>query len=187
MKAIKIIILSIFIAITSSYLTNRENALDNFIFHISSKYKQQEIDDIKSAVKQYNTNSASFYNSAGFLAGLDEIPAIPLIKRMLFKDINSLKSDNLVMVFDKDSVEFDDVRFVNREIAVAHTHEVWAVMLQQMKTRKPSSTIKGVEINVRYALYKGSLRGEDPHWIIFDVSVFPKGGEIPELNIKPAI
>jgi hypothetical protein len=187
MKATKIIMLSLFIATASSFLANKENAVDNLKFHLSSEYRQHEIDDIKSAVEQYNTNSASFYNSAGFLAGLEEIPAAPLIKRMIFKDITMLKGDNLVMVFDKDLVEFDDVKFISRELAVAHTHEVWAVMLQKMDTRKPSSTIKGVEINVRYALYKGSLRGEDPHWIIFEVSVFPKGVEIPALNIEPVL
>jgi hypothetical protein len=187
MKKIFIFLLAFLIALTSSYLINKENALDNLKFNISSEYKHQEIEAIKSAVKQYNTNSASFYNSAGFLAGIDEIPAAPLLKRMLLKDINMLKRDNLVMVFDKDSVEFDDVTFISREIAVAHTHEVWAVMLQEIETRKPSSTIKGVEINVRYALYKGSLRGEEPHWVVFEVSVYPKGEKIPELNIKPVL
>lgn len=187
MKNLYIIIFSLLIALLSAYFENGRDAAYSFRFHTSSDLKEKEAVDIKKAVAQYNTNSASFYSSAGFLAGLEEIPAVPLLKRMLFKDITMLKGQNLVMVFDKDSVEFDEVRFLNSEIAVAHTREVWGVMLQKMDTRKPISTVKGVEVNVRYSMYKGSLRGEEPRWLIFEVAVYPKDEEIPELNIKPAL
>jgi hypothetical protein len=187
MKNFYIIILSLLIACMSAYLANGADALENLRFHISSALKEREREDIREAVRQYNTNSASFYSSAGFLAGLEEIPAAPLLKRMLFKDITMLKGQNLVMIFDKDTVEFDEVRFVSRLIAVAHTHEVWGVVLQKTDTRRPVSTVKGVEVNVRYFMYKGSLRGEEPRWIVFEVAVYPKDEEVPELNIKPVL
>ena len=186
MRTRHLIIFSAVISILFSAINNQNGILENLRFNLRLD-RQEEIASIKAAVEQYNTNSAGFYNSAGLLAGLEEIPAAPLLKRRLFKDINMLKGEGLVVVFDKDAVEVTDVLFDNRDFAEVRTIEVWAISLQDRRTRKPVFNVKALEINVRYLFYKGRLRDEEKRWIVYEVDVYPEDEEVPELNIKPAI
>lgn len=181
MKFRRVLILSLILAVTLSFANNKEDAFDNLLFHLNLN-KKGERSAIEAAVMQYNKNSASFYNTGGFLAGLDEIPAAPLLKRRLFKDINMLKGDGLVMVFDKDSITVRKVYFKNKDFGVAETDEVWAVALQDIKTRKPVFNVKAVEVKGRYVFIK-----EKSRWLAYEADVYPKGENVPEFNIKPAL
>jgi len=145
--------------------------------------REKEGRDIGDAIAQYNRNSASFYNSAGFPAGLEEIPAAPLIKRRLFKDINALKGDGLVLVFDRDRTEITDIVFLNRQTAVAKTLEIWAIDLQDIRTREPVFNMKALEVKVRYLLHKEEFPdAEEKKWIIYSVDVYPGDETIPDLD-----
>jgi len=161
---------------------NNEKALENVRFNLHLYDDRRETDSISAAIMQYNKNSASFYNSAGFLAGLEEIPTTPLLKRRLFKDINMLKGDGLVMVFDKDRVTIRRVYLRNRLYSVAETEEVWAISLQDVRTRQPLFNLKASQVKVRYQLYKDKGR-----WMIFDVDVYPVDEAIPAVDIKRAL
>lgn len=166
-------------AVFLSIANNRTDAIDNLRFHLGLYNEVKEGKEISEAIRQFNKNSASFYNSAGFLAGLEEIPATPLLKRRLFKDISMLKRDGLVMVFDRDSVVIKRYYFKNRYYAIAEAVEVWAISLQDVKTREPLFNLKASQVKTRYQMYKDKGR-----WIIFEVDVYPVNEEIPPLDLK---
>lgn len=175
-------------AICLSFFHNRPDSLENLLFHIHLFDERNEREAVNKAILQYNTNCAAFYSSGGLLAGLEEIPAAPLIKRRLFKDINVLKSDGLVMVFDKDQLEVKSVVFHTADVASAETFEVWAVALQEIDTRKPVFNLKAVEVKVRYVLHKEPFPpGGERRWIIYRVDVYPKAERIPDLTVIPAL
>jgi hypothetical protein len=187
LKFLLFLVFSLSTGLTFSFINNKNVAIENFRFNLNLYDREKEAEAIKSAIKQYNKNSASFYNSAGFLAGLEEIPAAPLIKRRLFKDINMLKRDGLVMVFDKDAVEMKRIIFLNSALAVAETEEVWAISLQEIDTRKPLFNIKASEVKVRYLFHKEPFLTEKKEWIAHEVDVYPDNEDFPELDIKPVL
>jgi hypothetical protein len=139
-------------------------------------------DAIRTAVGYYNQYSSMFYNTGGDVKGLNEIPAAPLLKRRLFKDITMLKRDGLVMVFDRDKEEFVRISFVSAGSAVAETQETWFVTLQELRTRKPVFSVKAVPVRARYYL-KRELRG----WIVYNADVYPQSEAVPRLDREPAL
>ena len=186
MKKLYFIIGAFLLALILSASGNSPTAYSALTFHLHLE-KEKEIEEIKGAIKQYNINSASFYNTAGFLAGLEEIPAAPLLKRRLFKDINMLKRDGLVMVFDRDRHEVEKISFIRADLALVETDEVWAVNMQEAESRKPLSTIKASHVKVRYVLKKESFYDRGIMWVIYDADLYPPDEEIPELNTLSAL
>ena len=185
----KILILILITLITSaglSYVNNREEGITNLRFRLNFYDEGAETQGIADAIKLYNRYSSSFYNTAGF-EGLSEIPAAPLLKRRLVKDINMLKGDGLLMVFDRDRADIRNISFINREVAIAYTEEMWLMNLQDMKKRKPVFSIKASVIKGRYLLHKEPLYDKGPKWVIHEVDVYPEDEDIPGLNIKPVI
>ncbi|MDT8316475.1 MAG: hypothetical protein RQ824_00600 [bacterium] len=151
--------------------------------------QKSEEEEVKMAVKQYNINSAQFYNTAGEdKSALPIIPAAPLLKRRLFKDINTLKKDGLLIVFDRDRDEFLNIYFPRRDLAVAETREVWAMVLQDVKTREPRTTVKAESVKVRYVLKKEAYSRLGLVWVVYEADVYPDDERaIPPLNIKPVL
>ncbi len=144
--------------------------------------EKRDIESIKTAVHYYNQYSSMFYNTGGEVMGLNEIPAAPLLKRRLFKDISMLKRDGLIMVFDRDAEEIVKVYFPLRGDAVAETKETWFITLQEYGTRKPVYSIKAVPLKVRYHLKK-----EPRGWIVYETDVYPGLEDIPVLNRRQAL
>jgi hypothetical protein len=177
--------LSLILALACSFLNNSPGALEHALFALSGR--EAERDRIAASIRQYNRNSASFYSSGGLLAGLDEIPASPYVKRRLFKDITMLKGDGLVMVFDRDRVEVTDIEFINREYAVARTRELWAVGLQDMATRKPVFSVKASRVRARYVLHREDFPGMGETWVVYEVDVYPEDEPVPPLATEPAL
>jgi hypothetical protein len=105
MKHIILIVLAVITGFSAAFFINRDEAVMNLRHTLNLYDRAEETDYIKKAVELYNKYSASFYNTAGYIEGLGEIPAAPLVKRRLFKDINMLKGDGLILVFDKDRHE----------------------------------------------------------------------------------
>jgi hypothetical protein len=179
--------LSLILALACSFFNNYQGAFGNALFNLALSGREAERELIAASIRQYNINSASFYSSGGFLAGLDEIPASPYLKRRLFKDITMLKGDGLVMVFDRDRVEVGDIAFLNRDYAVAETHEVWAVGLQDMATRKPIMSVKASSVRARYVLHREDFPGLGETWVIYEVDVYPQDEPVPPLITEPAL
>jgi hypothetical protein len=177
--------LSLILALACSFLNNSPGALEHALFALSGREAERE--RIAASIRQYNRNSASFYSSGGLLAGLDEIPASPYLKRRLFKDITMLKGDGLVMVFDRDRVEVTDIEFINREYAVARTRELWAVGLQDMATRKPVFSVKASRVRARYVLHREDFPGMGETWVVYEVDVYPEDEPVPPLATEPAL
>lgn len=188
MKIIKVIIISALVALGLSYFHNGRVARENMKFKLGLYDREAEENDIGAAIKQYNLNSAGFYNTAGdVLDGLALIPASRLLKRRHFKDINMLKGEGLVMIFDRDRVEVKRIYFPKRSIAIAETTEVWAVNLQKVENREPVSNVKAIDVKVRYAFHKEPYSNQGMKWIAQNVDVYPMDEEIPEIDVKPAL
>jgi hypothetical protein len=175
--------LSLMTALCISFLLNRD-AAEHSTLYLSAAYEARERAGVSESVRLYNKLSASFYNTGGYVEGLDEIPAAPLVKRRLFKDINMLKSDGLLMVFDRDRVEESGISFRNRTAAIAETEETWLVSLQEIETRKPVFNVKASQVRVRYLLEKRPFprQEDDEKWIVREVDVYPLNEEIPEFE-----
>lgn len=176
------------LALGLAVLQNSSGAVPNALYHLGLFDAQRVRDAIATSIDQYNKNSAGFYATAGEAReGLAVIPASQLQKRRLFQDINMLKGEGLAMVFDMDSMQIMSTRLLNRTTAVARTKEVWAVALQDIRTRRPVFNVKAVEVEVRYLLHdeRGPLGRRT--WIIHEVDVYPKGEAVPELNIRRAL
>ena len=165
-----------------SFAQHGKEGFENLAFTLHASDREGDRKMIRDAVHAYNRYSARFYSVGGTAEGLNEIPAAPLLKRRLFKDITMLKRDGLVMVFDRDREEFRKVYFTARNTAVAETDEVWFVALQDLKTRKSVLGVKAGEIKARYILRR-ELRG----WIIYEVDVYPASEDIPLLDRSPAL
>ena len=184
MKRIYLIIGATFLALLLSIIHSGSSAIENFRFNQNLKDFGKERDAVTLAIKQYNINSADFYNTGGDKGGLDDIPAAPLLKRRLFKDINMLKEDGLVMVFDRDRDEIKRIYFPERNIAVAESVEVWAMALQEVKSRDLVYSIKAVEIKVRYILKWELSPQRGQGWVVHHVDVYPIKEDIPEFEMK---
>jgi len=178
-----IIIISAAISIAFSFARHSGDAVDNFFFHLGLNDAREKA-AVEDAVLLYNKVSASFYSTAGddLRDGIAVIPAAPLIKRRLVKDINVLKGDGLLMVFDRDSLDMRKVYFIHRNFAVAETDEVWGVALQDVHTRKPVFNVKAVVVKARYQFIK-----EKEKWVIYEVDVYPKDEDIPGVEAKPVL
>lgn len=187
LKAIIMLILSATTALILSIVSNGADGLENARFKIGLYDVKAETGAIGESIKNYVKDSAALYNSGGFVDILEEMPAAPIIKRRIMKDVNMLKGDGLIMIFDKDDVDITDIEIQNRMFVEARTHEVWAAALQDAKTRVPVFNVKAITVNARYLLYKGSLRGEEEQWIVYHVDVYPENEDIPDLNVRPVL
>jgi hypothetical protein len=185
MKSLNIMVIAFFTALSISFFNNIDGAVDNFRFFTYLDDREARVESVKAAVRQYNRVSASFYNSAGSLAGLNEMPAAPLLKRRFFKDINMLKREGKVMVFDRDHTEVRRIYFINRDLAVAEAEEVWAIAMQDAATRMPLFNLKAVEVKVRYLFHKEQFLQKGKIWVAHEADVYPKDEKVPELNITP--
>lgn len=185
MRFLRVSILSILLASLLSLAQNGISAPDNMLFRLNLYNVKEQKEFVMMAVKEYNLVSSGFYSTAGEAKeGLAYIPAAPLLKRRLFKDINMLKRDGLVMVFDRDRDELKGVYFPKRDVAVAETEEVWAVAIQDVKTRESVTTVKGVEVKARYVLHKEAYPGKGLTWVVHYVDVYPADEDVPDLNIR---
>lgn len=188
MRFLRVSILSILLASLLSLAQNGISAPDNLLFRLNLYNVNEQEEAVKLAVKEYNMVSSGFYSMGGEAReGLDVIPAAPLVKRRLFKDINMLKRDGLLMVFDRDSDEVKRIYFPRRDIGVAETEEVWAVAIQDVNTREPVTGIKGVKVKVRYVFHKEPYPGYGLRWVAHYVDVYPNNEETPELNVKKVL
>lgn len=188
MKTLLISISAAILALSLSFFYNGGGAWGNMIFRLNLQDQQSEEDLVRAAIKQYNINSATFYNIAGELpAGLNEFPATPLIKRRIFKDIGMLKGEGLLMVFDRDRDEIKRIYFPRRDLAIAESREVWGVVLQDVKTREPQTTVKAVEVKVRYTFHKEPFLNQGLKWLAHHVDVYPIDEDIPGPNIEPVL
>lgn len=178
MKMRYTVLFSLLLAFILSFSSSKEGAFDHLLFHLGLYDQKKEREAIESAVRLYTKISSSFYSTGGDLEGLHEIPAAPLLKRRLVKDINMLKGEGLVMVFDRDTQQIRSVYFINKDFAAAETDEVWAVSLQDRETREPVFNVKAVEIRARYQFVR-----EKGGWIAHEVDVYPKDEDVPKADI----
>ncbi len=178
---------AILLGLILAFVSAGHGAFANFMFSLGLYDSASKEAAVEESVRRYNGVSARFYSAGGELEGLATIPATPLLKRRLFKDITMLRGDGLVMVFDLDRMAVEHVEFPNRIEAVAHTSEVWAVALQDFDTREPVLNVKAIEVSVRYHLYRVPYGGGPERWVVYDVDVYPRGADIPPFERGPAL
>lgn len=183
MNLTKISLIAVLLAVTLSFVNNGLASWGNMMFRLDLFDRQAEKELVREEVRQYNAVSASFYSTAGeSTAGLDVIPAAPLLKRRLYKDINMLKADGFVMVFDRDRTDIRRIYFPERDLSAAEVDEVWAVSLQDLKSRKSVFNVKAVEVRVRYLFRKQPFLKSGKRWIAYAVDVYPEGEAVPEFS-----
>jgi len=135
--------------------------------------------EVGDTLNLFNRNFATFFNTGGNLAGLNEFPAANMIKRRIFQEINEWKKKNQLLVYDKDSFEIENITLLNTVTAVAVANEVWFLNVQEKDTRKKLSPVKANPIQVRYFLKK-----RDGMWGVVEYEVFGSKDDIPELKIE---
>jgi hypothetical protein len=168
----------IILALSVSLFSHEEGLL-NLRFHLgiydSAKIKKE----LRDTLNLFNRNFATFFNTGGNLAGLNEFPAANMIKRRIFQEINEWKKKNQLLVYDKDTFEIVNIHLVNPVTAVTVAKEVWFLNVQERDTRKKLSSVKANPIQVRYILKR--LKG---NWGVIEFEVFGSKDEIPELKIE---
>jgi hypothetical protein len=160
----------------------RGGRVKSALFHLGIG-KGKEIEQIRKAVRTYNSSTQGVYATAGL--AVDELAVIPATgqeKRRIYKDVNMLRTANLMVVFDKDKEVVEQVSFLDRTRAVAVTDEVWVLVLQEFTTRRKITNLKASQIRCRYHLlhYDGT-------WSVARVEVFPAEEALPSLNYRPAL
>jgi hypothetical protein len=179
----KTVVLAAFIlAFWCALISNGTEAVGNMVFNLHLVPRGADERRISAAIHQYNSASAGIYLSGGLKDELNIIPALQLQKRRLFQDVNLLKGDGIVMVFDRDEEKVTRVTFVNPQFALAESEENWAVALKSATTFAPSSNVKGCRVRVRYQMRRA--RGQ---WVVDAAEVFPRNETIPEPNVAPVL
>jgi len=69
-----LLVLAFTAGLFASALHNPE-ASDHLRLHLSGSLKAKEKQAVEEAVVQYNKLASSFYNTAGYMVGLEDIPA----------------------------------------------------------------------------------------------------------------
>jgi hypothetical protein len=127
---------------------------------------------IRKAIRNYNAAVSGIYATNG--DATDELAVIPATryeKRRIYKDVNNLKADGVLVAFDRDSEVVDKVEFVSRHLATAESTELWVNMLKHYPDRRSMSNLKALNVHCRYHLT--SL--EDGEWRVYRMEVFPQG------------
>jgi len=159
-------------------LFSHDQGLRNFGFSLGMYDHEKEAKAIEETLKLFNRNFASFFNTGGSLAGLNEFPAANMIKRRIFQEINDWKKNNQIIVYDRDVFELESVDLLSPVSAVAVAREVWFLTIQDRDTRKSlMSGVKANPIRVRYV-----MRKENNNWRVFEYEVFGVDDDIPELQ-----
>lgn len=166
-SAFIILFAGLFLAFAGSCLQHRTNCLPNLLFNLGVG-RQAERDLVKKTIKQYNSVTAGFYASGGYLGEFPLLPADNLIKRKHYQNIVQLNRDGVVLVFDQDKSVSQKIHFYNRNQACVLATEQWAMAFQDAQTREKLSKVKGTSLAVRYM-----MRREQGKWIVSDVEVFP--------------
>ena len=168
----------IILALSVSLFSHEEGLL-NLRFHLGIYDSTKVEKELEDTLNLFNRNFATFFNTGGNLAGLNEFPAANLIKRRIFQEINDWKKKNQLLVYDKDSFEIVNITLLNTVTAVAVAKEVWFLNVQERETRKKLSPVKANPIQVRYFLKK--VQGE---WGVIEYEVFGSKDDIPEMKIE---
>ncbi len=164
---------------SSVSLFSHEKGLMNLAFHLGMHDKAAVEKNVVETLNLFNRNFATFFNTGGNLAGLNEFPAAKMIKRRVFQEISDWKKKNQLLVYDKDSFEIENMQLVNHVTAVAVAKEVWFLNVQEMGSRKKLSPVKANPIQVRYFLKK-----VDGAWRVVEYEVFGSRDDIPALNME---
>ena len=159
-------------------LFSHEQGLRNLSFHLGMYDSQKEEKEIENTLNLFNRNFASFFNTGGSLAGLNEFPAANMIKRRIFQEINDWKKINQVLVYDKDVFELENIDLLSPLSAVAVAREVWFLNIREEDMRKsPDAGVKANPIRIRY-----HMRRQGDGWRVIEYEVFGLDDDIPELR-----
>ncbi len=94
---------------------------------------------------------------------LDEFPASVLLKHEIYRDIDYLRSQGLMIVYDMADSTFIDTKILNPYYAIVDLYEEWNYVYQDNISRRIKSPLKGMGQGMRYYLRK--IKGR---WIVFD-------------------
>ena len=167
----------IILALCVSFISH-EQGLRNLGFHVGIYENEKEEKKIEETLRLFNRNFASFFNTGGSLAGLNEFPAANMIKRRIFQEINDWKKNNQIIVYDRDVFELESIDLMSPVNAVAIAREVWFLNVQDRETRKSLSRgVKANPVRIRYLMKK-----DGDNWRVLEYEVFGVDDDIPVMQ-----
>ncbi len=137
-------------------------------YHLGLYDLKKEEKLIKQAIKQFNIDYATIFNTGGTTYVIDEYPAANLVKRRTYQEANIWARQKMVLVYDRDKTTIEDIRFYGPFRAVVVARELWFLNFQDIKTRDYLSPLKADRIRVRYLMKKVPDKG----WIVQDYEVY---------------
>lgn len=160
-------------------LFSHSEGLQNFKFQLGMYDEAIDEKAIAETLKLFNKHFATFFNTGGNLAGLNEFPAANMIKRRIFQEINKWTKDNQIIVYDKDVFEIETIDLLDPVSAVVLVKEVWFLSIQERETRKHLSPVKANPLRVRYFMKK-----TDGSWRVVEFEVFAGTDDITPVRIE---
>ena len=137
-------------------------------YHLGLYDLSKEKELLKKAIKQFNIDYATIFNTGGTTYVIDEYPAANLVKRRTYQEANIWARQKMVLVYDRDKTTIEDIRFYGPYRAVVVTKELWFLNFQDIKTRDYLSPLKADKIKVRYLMKKMPGKG----WIVQDYEIY---------------
>jgi len=160
----------------------RGGRVKSALFNLGIGRTAEEV-QIRQVVRAYNAATQGSYATAGLAVDeLAAMPAYPLEKRRIYKDLNLLRNSGKMVVFDRDKESIESVRFLARDRAVVTSDEIWVLVLQDFATRRKLTNLKASQIHCRYHLFR--FEGS---WKVDRVEVFPGTETLPALNLHPVL
>ncbi len=155
-----ILSLAILFLIYTLLATLSDNLLEDIKWIL---FKRYYVVEIKDTIKKYNKIFTDLYASQGGITMLDEFPASVVLKHEIYRDIDFLGSQNLLIVYDMADSTFMDIKILSPYYAIVDLYEEWNYVYQDNISRRIKSPVKGMGRGFRYHLKK--IKGR---WIVFD-------------------
>lgn len=124
----------------------------------------KEIEQLHETIQQYNKVLTDLYVSDGQTMRLNDLPVRTVLKHELYRELDFLRSKDLVLIYDMASLKFVSTRFLSPLSAEVTTYEEWNYVYRQGTERKQAGAVKGLGSGFRYRMIK-----QQGGWKIADV------------------
>ncbi len=124
---------------------------------------QEEENSIKKALLVYNKIFTDLYASNGQTLRLNDFPAAKRLRHEVYRDLDFLRAHQLLLVYDMADLTFIEIKRSMPLTAEVITYEEWNFIYQELSSRRPSQSIKGMEQGFKYIMQK-----QKGQWVVVD-------------------
>jgi hypothetical protein len=125
--------------------------------------KKKEEAAVKEAIVLYDKIYSDLYASDGQTLRLDEFPAVKLLRHQVYRDLDFLRSQKRLLIYDMASVNFMEINMPAPSMAEVTVFEEWNYVYQKSSTREPVQQLKGMGEGFKYFMQK-----QDGKWVVLD-------------------